>query len=209
MNRTARLASVATLALAGIGIAVASQLGPLHPPEGRISDTSPSLSDLAAIPPVATPAAGGVRLFIQSNGTNIEGELADGSIAAFDVEFLGQTELGSGGLPTGRRTYEPIRIRKRIDRASPLLARSFARNEVVQADLRFFREGPGGEPVNYFTIRLTQARITSYSITTETLGGASFTHDEVIEIAASTILWADEINSVEFEDSVSATDILE
>ncbi|MEM0982418.1 MAG: type VI secretion system tube protein TssD [Planctomycetota bacterium] len=202
MNRTARLVTVATLGVAGIGIAVASQLGPLNPPEGAVRDTGPALNDLAAIPPVATPTAGRVALFLTSNASGeIRGSNADGSIDIFEVDFLGVSPRdASTGLPTGRRTYEPIRIRKRIDASSPLLADSFSKNATVEGALLFFRTDGQGNEQHYYTIELTEATIASIRTTTTTLRPGRFTHDDVIEILPRVIRWIDVDSGVEATD---------
>lgn len=42
-----------------------------------------------------------------------------------------QTREAGSGLATGRRTYEPIRFTKRVDKASPVLAKRLADKSVI------------------------------------------------------------------------------
>ena len=59
---------------------------------------------------------------------------------------------------TGTRSYKPITFRKRIDRASPLIAQALAQNQVVDADFRFFRERKEtGEVSEFFRVAVTRA----------------------------------------------------
>jgi len=57
-------------------------------------------------------------------------------------------------MATGERTYEPIRIAKRIDKSSPLLAKALCNNEVIEATFKFYRPDPAGSGTqeHFYTI---------------------------------------------------------
>jgi hypothetical protein len=62
-------------------------------------------------------------LTVEADGqsTRIEGELTKGAPPA---------DLGAQA--TGRRTYEPIIFRKRVDKTTPLLAKALCNNQVIE-----------------------------------------------------------------------------
>lgn len=66
--------------------------------------------------------------FIKFDG--VDGESTDKNhkqwIEVASVSGVTQTREAGSGQATGRRTYEPIRFTKRIDKASPVLARAKA-----------------------------------------------------------------------------------
>lgn len=65
-----------------------------------------------------------------ANQGKIRGDTRDGAIevAEYQHEVMTAREAGSGQA-TGRRQYQPLLIRKRIDKASPLLYRALVSNE--------------------------------------------------------------------------------
>ena len=109
-----------------------------------------------------------VHLYLKSNGADIEGESTQTSLGRENsiecLYFLDNVrtarEKGSG-LATGRRTYEPLIIRKRIDKSSPLLAKSLCNNEVVEGTFKFFRPAPSGDGTteHFFTVEIGEGRI--------------------------------------------------
>src|SRR5207247_2107176 len=68
--------------------------------------------------------------------------------------------ISTSGL-SGRRTYEPLVIRKRIDRSSPLLAKALAQQRRVDGVFKFFRPNPSGDGTTeqFYTTEITQGRI--------------------------------------------------
>ena len=60
-------------------------------------------------------------------------------------------------------TFEPIVFRKRIDKSSPLLARSLCENEVVEGTFKFFRPNPAGDGTteHFLTIEFGEGRLGS------------------------------------------------
>jgi len=111
-----------------------------------------------------------VHLTLTCNGEVIEGDSTQTSLGrentieclSFSDAVRTAREKGSG-MATGRRTYEPISIRKRIDKASPLLARALCNNEVTSGVFKFFRPSPAGDGTteHYFTVEIGEGRIGS------------------------------------------------
>ncbi|MGB1276751.1 MAG: type VI secretion system tube protein TssD [Nannocystaceae bacterium] len=111
-----------------------------------------------------------VHLFLRANGTDIKGESTQTSLGrdasieciSFDDAVRTARERGTGQA-TGRRTYEAIRINKRIDASSPLLAKALCNNEEIDGEFCFYRPSPTGDGTTeqFFTISISQGRISS------------------------------------------------
>lgn len=87
----------------------------------------------------------------------------EGTIQVIAVmhEIVGSRIPGSC-RPTGKRKHKPLVITKFIDRASPLLHNILATNENIPSfELRFFAPDPTGIEKQHYTIRLTNANISS------------------------------------------------
>lgn len=68
----------------------------------------------------------------------------------------------ASGLPTGKRTHKPFMILKELDRATPLLFSILANNEnIASIELQFWQPSPTGVERQHFTVRLTNANISS------------------------------------------------
>jgi len=111
-----------------------------------------------------------VHLYLECNGTETQGESTqtslgrENSIECIYMEDSVRTAREKGtALATGRRTYEPIRILKRIDKSSPLLAKALCNNEVIKGTFKFFRPNPAGDGTTeqFFTIEIDEGRIAS------------------------------------------------
>jgi type VI secretion system secreted protein Hcp len=111
-----------------------------------------------------------VHLYLKANGTDIQGESTQTSLGRentiecvyFEDSVRTAREKGTG-MATGRRTYEPLKILKRIDKSSPLLAKALCNNEVIEATFKFFRPSPAGDGTTqqFFTVEITEGRIAS------------------------------------------------
>lgn len=111
-----------------------------------------------------------VHLFLKANGSDIKGESTqtslgrEGSIECISYidSVITARETGSG-LATGRRQYEPITIRKRIDKSSPLLFKTLTENQAIEGEFKFFRPNPTGDGTTeqYFTVAIKQGRLSS------------------------------------------------
>ena len=111
-----------------------------------------------------------VHLYLTANGTKIDGDSTilsmdrENSIECLSFEDSVRTAReASSGMASGERTYEPIRIVKRIDKASPLLAKSLCNNEVIEATFKFYRPNPAGDGTTeqHFTVEIQEGRIGS------------------------------------------------
>ena len=111
-----------------------------------------------------------VHLYLTANGTKIDGDSTilsmdrENSIECLSFEDSVRTAReASSGMASGERTYEPIRICKRIDKSSPLLAKALCNNEVIEATYKFYRPSPAGDgsTEQYFTVEIQEGRIAS------------------------------------------------
>jgi len=111
-----------------------------------------------------------VHLFLKSNGADVTGESTqtslgrEGSIECLFFEDAVRTAREKGsGMATGRRTFEPIKLRKRIDKSSPLIAKSLCNNEVIEGVFKFFRPSPTGDGTtqHFFTVEFGEGRVAS------------------------------------------------
>lgn len=111
-----------------------------------------------------------VHLFLKANGQDIQG---DSTITSMDrensIECLSFSDSvrtareAATGMATGERTYDPIKITKRIDKSSPLLAKALCNNELIEATFKFYRPNPAGDGTTqqYYTIEIQEGRIAS------------------------------------------------
>lgn len=68
----------------------------------------------------------------------------------------------ASGLPTGKRTHKPFMILKELDRSTPLLFSILSNNEnIASIELQFWQPSPTGVERQHFTVRLTNANISS------------------------------------------------
>ena len=111
-------------------------------------------------------------------------------------------------MATGRRTHGPIVIRKRIDRATPLLAKALVQNEVEAGTFRFYRTGDDGTEQHFFTIDFQQGRVssqTTYSSDNVAAAGVAGSSPfmEEVRFVYRRISWTYEPGGITFEDSWS------
>lgn len=152
-----------------------------------------------------------VHLYLKSNGTDINGESSQTSLGRADsIECLyfedgvrTAREKGSG-LATGRRTYEPIRILKRIDKSSPLLAKSLCGNEKVDGTFKFFRPNEDtGETEHFFTVEIEKGRLAGIKRVSPNVidpAAGSDPPTEEVTFVFHTIRWTYESTGAEVED---------
>jgi type VI secretion system secreted protein Hcp len=68
----------------------------------------------------------------------------------------------ASGLPTGKRMHKPFMILKELDRSTPLLFSILCNNENISSfELQFWQPSPTGAERQHFTVRLTNANISS------------------------------------------------
>lgn len=124
-----------------------------------------------------------VHLWLKAAGTNIEGDSTIESLDRADtIECLSFEDSvrtareASSGVASGERTYEPIRITKRIDKSSPLLAKALTNNEVIEGIFKFYRPDPAGSGTqeHFFTVEIREGRIASITrVSPDTIDPAS------------------------------------
>jgi type VI secretion system secreted protein Hcp len=87
-----------------------------------------------------------------------EGRIA---VIAMSHDFLSPRDM-STGMASGRREHKPLVVTKEMDRASTGLRTMMIGNETAKDwELQFFRPSATGVETQYFTIRLTNASVTS------------------------------------------------
>lgn len=159
--------------------------------------------------PLSASAAENTHLTLTLNGTTIEGDSTIISLGREDtIECFSFSQSGFTSTDRGSatRNYRPITIRKRIDKASPLLMQAWAQNHQGTAVFRFYRPNQNtGQTEHHYTIELSFARITAVSTTLpDTLDPdtASLPQLEIVSFEFDQIEYTDEINNTSFTDSL-------
>lgn len=155
-------------------------------------------------------------IFLKLNGTDIHGESDVSSLGREDAiqgEYFQskvfQVLSSSTGLPSGQRRYEPIVIRKRVDKSSPLLLKGLVQNEVADAVFKFYRPNPTGDGTTeqYYTIEIKQGRIigvNQYAPQANDSGASAPVPEmEEVQFVFNTIEWTYEDGGITFQDSFS------
>ncbi len=153
-----------------------------------------------------------VHLYLTANGTKIDG---DSTIASMDrensIECLSFEDSvrtareASSGMATGDRTYEPVRITKRIDKSSPLLAKALCNNELIEGTFKFFRPNPAGDGTTeqFFTVVIEEGRVGSCTrVSPDVIDPASATAPptEEVTFVFGKITWTYEPDGIEHTD---------
>ena len=154
-----------------------------------------------------------VHLFLKVNGKDIAGESTQTSLGRensiecllFEHSTLSARDLTTG-LATGRRQFQPIKIRKRIDKSTPLLAKAMTENSVAEGEFKFFRPNPTGDGTTeqFFTIKITGARVTETHLTSpnvEELATSNQHPYEDIHFTFGVINWTYTNGGVTHEDT--------
>ena len=114
-----------------------------------------------------------VHLFLKANGQDIKGESTQASLDRKDsIECVlftsGVTSAreAASNLATGRGQHEPIVIRKRIDKSTPLLAKALVENQQVEGQFKFYRPNPTGDGTTeqFFTVAIKGGRVYSQKL---------------------------------------------
>ena len=142
-----------------------------------------------------------VHLFLKANGQDIKGESTQASLGRKDSiqcvsyeQKVATARQAASGMATGRREYEPIVIRKRIDKASPLLLKALIENQKIDGVFKFFRPNPNGDGTTeqFFTVEIKNARIASvkeFVLDTTVPANSQVAPLEEITFAGGTISW--------------------
>lgn len=111
-----------------------------------------------------------VALYLKANGKDIKGENTQESLGRKDsIECVGyeqsvKTAREAGtGMMTGRRQYDPLKIVKRMDKASPLILKALTNNETIEGIFKFFRPNPTGDGTTeqFFTVAIKHGNVAS------------------------------------------------
>ena len=154
-----------------------------------------------------------VHLYLKANGQDIKGSSTQESLGRKDsiecvyYEQAVKTAREAGsGMATGRRQYEPLLIRKRIDKASPLIAKALVENQAIDAKFKFYRPNPNGDGTTeqFYTVEIKQGRIASQKqIVPDNIVPASSTEPPLEEITFvfHTISWTVTNGGITHEDT--------
>lgn len=152
-----------------------------------------------------------VSLFLKANGEDIKGEstqLSEGRADSIECTFF-STEMNSGhelqtGRATARRQHKPLTILKRIDKATPLIAKALTKHAKIEGEFKFFRPNPAGDGTtqHYYTVKINNGRVHSQKqISQWAVGEAAQPPMEEVTFIYGTIMWRYEDGGVEHEDT--------
>ena len=157
-----------------------------------------------------------VHLYLKANGADIQGQSSQTSLGRensiecvyFEQAVRTAREAGSG-LATGRRQYEPLLIRKRLDKSSPLISKALVQNAVIEGVFKFFRPNPNGDGTTeqFYTVEIKRGRVSSQKqIVPDTIIPATSTEPPLEEVSFvfHTIKWVYTDGGVEHEDTWDA-----
>ena len=157
------------------------------------------------------------HLYLKANGADIQGESTqvslgrENSIECLYYEQSVQTAReASSGMATGRRQYNPLIIRKRIDKSTPLIAKALRNNSTIEATWKFFRPAPTGDGTTeqYYTVAIKNGRISSikqFSPDALATGARASDPDmEEVGFVFNTISWTYTNGGITDEDSWGA-----
>lgn len=123
-----------------------------------------------------------VHLKLKANGEDIEGESTvttldrENTIECFSFDYGVQSASESfSGTASGTRNYEPIRIVKRVDKATPLLWKALCENAQIEGVFKFYRPSPAGDGTTeeFYTVEIREARIAGIDFSSpDAMGGA-------------------------------------
>src|SRR5512143_3066747 len=106
-----------------------------------------------------------VHLYLKANGKDIKGESTQESLGRKDSiecvaydQGVSTAREAATNMMTGRRQYQPLRIVKRIDKASPLLMKALTGNEKIDGVFKFFRPNPAGDGTTeqFYTVEVKE-----------------------------------------------------
>jgi type VI secretion system secreted protein Hcp len=159
-----------------------------------------------------------VHLFLKSNGSDVKGESFQSSMGRADsiecIYYESSTKSpreASSGLATGRRQHDPILIHKRIDKATPLIAKALVNNEGCEGTLKFYRPNPKGDGTTeqFFSVAFKGGRVFSQKLLVQnTLDPDQVNHPPLEEVGFvfTTINWTYTNGGITHEDSWAGKD---
>ena len=146
-----------------------------------------------------------------ANGSDIAGESTVESMDRADLLEVYEMKWGVNTAregqtqrAVGRRRHLPIRMLKRIDKASPLLFKALCQNEEIEATYRMFRPNPvSGETEEYFNIVIGGGRISSiegFQPNTALPDTSTLPDSEWVDVVFHTVTWTHMTESTEHSD---------
>ena len=129
---------------------------------------------------------------LTANGEQIEGE---SSYTTFDRENTIELSkvgnemlvaLGPGGGPVEVEA-KPLVFRTKLSKATPSLIKALTEGEQIEARIRFFRASSDGVLEHYFTIEVSNARLTRYRSASSTSSTDQLTFE--FEMIYGSIAW--------------------
>jgi len=138
-----------------------------------------------------------------------EGREGSSLIQQFDHEITIPRDPQSG-LASGRRVHHPVRIVKRLDKASPKLLQALCQGErFTTVTFKWFRTDPtgAGGQQHYFTTELQEAVICQmkqwFPITSDQ-AKSNYSHFEDVAFTYRKIIWTWEDGGIQTEDDWKA-----
>lgn len=126
-------------------------------------------------------------------------------VQAFEHEITIPRDSQSG-MASGTRVHKPIKITKRIDKASPKLYKALCTGERLKSvEVKWFRinQSGGGMQEHYFTTKLEEAVIVSmnqwFPITADPTK-RDYSHLEEVQLTYRKIIWTWVDGGIEAED---------
>jgi type VI secretion system secreted protein Hcp len=154
-----------------------------------------------------------VHLYLKASGADIKGESTQHSLGRensieclyFEQAVKTAREAGSG-MATGRRQYEPLLLRKRIDKSSPLIAKALVENQTIIGEFKFFRPNPTGDGTtqHFYSIKIEDGRVSTQKMyVPDTIVPATSTEPPLEEVSFvfHTISWTFTNGGVTHEDT--------
>jgi type VI secretion system secreted protein Hcp len=154
-----------------------------------------------------------VHLYLKANGKDIKGESTQTSLGRQDSiecvvydQGVQTAREASTGMVTGRRQYGPLRIVKRLDKASPLILKALTENQVIDAMFKFFRPNPAGDGTTeqFYTVKLKKGHVASVKQYVESTLGEQTRHIaplEEVTLVFQDIAWTYTNGGIEHSDS--------
>jgi type VI secretion system secreted protein Hcp len=137
-----------------------------------------------------------------------EGREGSSLVQQFDHEIQMPTDPQSGQA-SGRRLHRPVRMVKRIDKATPKLYQALCSGERLKVSFKWFRTDPtgAGGQVHYFTTELEDAQVVTmkdwFPLTADDQK-KNYNHFEDIQMTYRKIIWTWEDGGVQAEDDWKA-----
>jgi type VI secretion system secreted protein Hcp len=193
---------------------------------GAVAVTSVPPLSVSSLPELAVRIVGGsagsgaaapqsVFLFLKANGRDIKGESSVGTLGRQDaIECLSYTfsvavaREAATGYVTGRREYQPIVCRKRVDKASPLLLKALTSNEKIDAMFKFYRPNPSGDGTveQFYTVEIGEGAIVAMDqLRGDLSAGSGAPPLEDVSFVFRSIQWTITNGGITHEDGWSST----